>query len=730
MNSSYRRFLLKNTLKVCVALSVLFFITMQITGYRIAKKSLINGAEEYTSKVSERFDSALTHSLDLMSLFRSNRFVEDYVESDTDSSFTRIELISNVMSPVNSMPALECDVAFARIGDDYAISKFYEPLDRFFDTYGIDKINLDTIADMFKDPLRVSPLVYISEANGSRYFTVILCDIKSYAKPYIIFCVYDLDSLIGTLPEKSSLLICLDSKPLYCTSEFADDKLAKLAEGQNSLMYSTVVAYSDISTLLGQLKYMLIMSKVNYFAIVNQYTVLVLIGFLVFFLLSLIFSTKIAQKSYNPIKKIIDQLYSLNLKKNDEDIEYISSAISLLAERNRDLSSMVNASRKKLADKFVGDLMKNLLTPEQIRLGLDTYIPSYDKKLPLALIIADANIDYSADDTEAPSIDILIQQVFAREFSEAKFFNFSVMSPFVYCILVSVDDYDGISERVRKMLLNSETELGITIHSTLSAPITSWDDLPNAFFSMYTAHSIRDSFADSKTIITDASPEISLFYSPEIENRITDYCVHYDDRNLKKILEMLVSENFKTEEMFNKRKSQLSLLLYALCMRILTTINLDSEAVFGNDFNIYLEISLSENPEDFLRLLQFVFSTIMQHIASLKSVHESQYSEKMLNFIHSNYNKNISLLDLAEYMNMSQGYVSRLFKKLNHSNFKDYLTQIRINKAAQMLCDNPQDSIADIAKNVGFNSSDAFSKAFVKVIGIKPGEYRKNCIFE
>ena len=305
-----------------------------------------------------------------------------------------------------------------------------------------------------------------------------------------------------------------------------------------------------------------------------------------------------------------------------------------------------------------------------------------------------------------------------------------MLSPFVYCILVSVDNYEGLSERVRKMLLNREVDLGITIHSSLSEPINSWYDLPSAFFSMYTAHSIRGSFADSDTVITDNIPEISFFYSPEIENRITNYCVHYDDRNLKKTLELLVFENFKTEEMFAKKKQQLSLLLCALCMRILTAINLDSDSVFGKDFSIYLELNLSESPEDFLKKLQMIFSTVMQHIASLKSVHESQYSDKMLDFIHTNYSKNISLLDLAEYMNMAQAYVSRLFKKLNHFNFKDYLTQIRISKAAQMLCDDPQAPIADIAKNVGFGSPDAFSKAFIKMMGIPPREYRKNCIFE
>ena len=97
----------------------------------------------------------------------------------------------------------------------------------------------------------------------------------------------------------------------------------------------------------------------------------------------------------------------------------------------------------------------------------------------------------------------------------------------------------------------------------------------------------------------------------------------------------------------------------------------------------------------------------------------------MINYICENYHSDISLYDLATYMNMSQAYISRLFKKLTNYNFKDYLSKIRIEKATDLLLEKPSASIQDIAKMVGYNNAKPFTTLFVKTMGVTPTEYRK-----
>ena len=97
----------------------------------------------------------------------------------------------------------------------------------------------------------------------------------------------------------------------------------------------------------------------------------------------------------------------------------------------------------------------------------------------------------------------------------------------------------------------------------------------------------------------------------------------------------------------------------------------------------------------------------------------------MVEYINKNYNTNISLDDLAKHMNMSASYVSRLFKRLTNSNFKDYLSKVRVEKSARLLSDHPEKSIHEIAAEVGFNTVNTYSTLFLKHIGMTPSEYRR-----
>lgn len=95
------------------------------------------------------------------------------------------------------------------------------------------------------------------------------------------------------------------------------------------------------------------------------------------------------------------------------------------------------------------------------------------------------------------------------------------------------------------------------------------------------------------------------------------------------------------------------------------------------------------------------------------------------NFIDSNYyNESISLQSISDKLNVSTAYLSKLLKKEEGISFIDYLTQIRIKKALQLMKD-PKLKIYEIAEKVGYNDQHYFSTAFKRVIGMSPIEYRR-----
>ena len=94
-------------------------------------------------------------------------------------------------------------------------------------------------------------------------------------------------------------------------------------------------------------------------------------------------------------------------------------------------------------------------------------------------------------------------------------------------------------------------------------------------------------------------------------------------------------------------------------------------------------------------------------------------------YIDNHYNKgDISLEKVAEGIPISPTYLSRLLKQEIGVSFIEYLTQVRIRKAIQLMND-PAMKIYEIAECVGYNSQHYFCNVFKKLLSMSPEEYRK-----
>ena len=83
----------------------------------------------------------------------------------------------------------------------------------------------------------------------------------------------------------------------------------------------------------------------------------------------------------------------------------------------------------------------------------------------------------------------------------------------------------------------------------------------------------------------------------------------------------------------------------------------------------------------------------------------------------------ISLSSVADQFDMNQTYLSELFKRETKTNFSNYLSQLRIEKAKDMLLNSTM-SIAEISQEVGYNSLSYFIKTFKKYVDMTPGQFR------
>lgn len=95
--------------------------------------------------------------------------------------------------------------------------------------------------------------------------------------------------------------------------------------------------------------------------------------------------------------------------------------------------------------------------------------------------------------------------------------------------------------------------------------------------------------------------------------------------------------------------------------------------------------------------------------------------KKAIAYIRLNYHKNININSVAEHTGISERYLRGLFSQHLNLSPLDYLNQIRINKAVELLR-NTEMSIKEICFQCGFQSPQYFSRIFKQQMGVTPRE--------
>ena len=97
--------------------------------------------------------------------------------------------------------------------------------------------------------------------------------------------------------------------------------------------------------------------------------------------------------------------------------------------------------------------------------------------------------------------------------------------------------------------------------------------------------------------------------------------------------------------------------------------------------------------------------------------------EAMLDYVHQHSHRPINLEDVASAMRMNASYLSALFSQTTGVKFHQFLEQVRLSKAKELLRD-PRNRVGQVARAVGYASPDAFRHAFKADEGLSPEAWR------
>ena len=141
-------------------------------------------------------------------------------------------------------------------------------------------------------------------------------------------------------------------------------------------------------------------------------------------------------------------------------------------------------------------------------------------------------------------------------------------------------------------------------------------------------------------------------------------------------------------------------------------------------FSIDIDLINLENYENIQNMLYSCYKDDEEKNTVIDEKINNSAISRAIKYVNENYKNNIYISDVAEYVGLNQVYFGRLFKIYTGENFTDYLINLRMEKAMELLCEGNM-KISEVSESVGYDNIKYFSRIFKRRTGKTPIDYKK-----
>ena len=153
----------------------------------------------------------------------------------------------------------------------------------------------------------------------------------------------------------------------------------------------------------------------------------------------------------------------------------------------------------------------------------------------------------------------------------------------------------------------------------------------------------------------------------------------------------------------------------------------DFDKLFGLNYNFLGEINKIDNIEDLTYWLVNILDKFTENVFHVTDSKNAIIIQRAITFINENYKNDLTLGAVANLVHLNASYFSSLFKKETKLSFSSYLNKVRIEKS-KLLLKNYDESILNIALEVGFEDQSYFTKVFKSLTKMTPKEYQQKLL--
>lgn len=279
-------------------------------------------------------------------------------------------------------------------------------------------------------------------------------------------------------------------------------------------------------------------------------------------------------------------------------------------------------------------------------------------------------------------------------------------------------------EEIEKEIFKYETKYKMGIFGYIDENIVAVSEIPTKKKEITKYIEFKDKF-NTKRIIDSVDLEnrkikYTYFIPINLEQKLISKVNNYSSECLKNILTEIFEENFNNRILNLENKNRFKRVMVNSFERVL--MHLELTEIFDKNKEFFEKKELL-SMEKFMEEAYEVCDEMIIHYKKT-NIQEDSLEDKIKRYIQENYNREVSLIDFSEYLQVTPQYASSMFKKITGENFNTSLNRYRIEKAIEIFKkEEGKIKIKNLGERVGFYNPITFINNFKKFHGVSPSKY-------
>ena len=687
------------------------------------------------------YHSAVTSPSSGYEIYEIKKYLDDYPQDDFADVFVYFRRSDRIISAERSSLSSQ----------EYYETYYREAYDNLMDS---DK-NYEAFLSALKPDTLVPHLVALGQEQTTPSLGAVLSMNYSNAKrqgdvtAVLVLKPELLEQLIqnAMYQNESSIMIYDNNNRLLVTSgsEEPELDLSDYTGSSDNIYYDTINGEDYIlqffSSKVLNCTYVSLISSDTFWEKLNGMRTISMISIILSMLVSIVLSWMLARRSYSPIDSIVHTIrnksdFQYDFQKKNE-LDFIKEVIVNTFTENDMLSSKIKDSSNNLFEDFLLHAMQGTLSNnkyfEQELEQLKYHFRSDSFSILLVNIdsVNEAVVGPADNNDGQHILSFIVENILLELCSEYHQGFIINLLPKVYAVVLNYSLNVPPEGSHRDAL-----EIGHTFQSfirqhfdivttiSVSGMAEGIYDLNNAYRQAVSAMEYRY-LTGKGSVISYSDITLKKFtYNNSFNSKNTQILIHYVKENIQQDITGIINEIISNSMIdHNSSLSVIECFKYDL-INTVNKIIFEIGAVELEKKNNYISSLIHA---DTFQEFQEILKTTLIQLKKYREESKEQFTicDKAEELIHKAYmDINLNNSIIADKLNISPSYLSKLFKNQKNISLLDYLYQVRLSYAKKFLRETNL-TVEEIAAKTGFISNSALTKAFKKYEGITPGSYRR-----